>query len=60
MGWGGMRWVEWDAIGDDDDDDDDDELVLYAIVKPCLVIFGGQFPQLEEQIVPGSKQAAFR
>ena len=25
------------------------ELVFYAIFQPCLVIYGGQFPQLEEQ-----------
>ena len=34
------------------------ELVLYAIVQPYLVIYGGQFPQLEEQI--GSEPATFR
>ena len=39
--------------------DDDGELVFYAIVQPCLVIYGGQFPQLEEHIVPGSEPAAF-
>ena len=26
----------------------------------CLVIYGGQFPQLEEQTVPGSEPATFR
>ena len=36
------------------------ELVLYAIFQPYLAIYGGQFPQLEEQIVPGSKPATFR
>ena len=35
-------------------------MVLYAIFQPCLVIYGGQFPQLEEQIVPGSESATFR
>ena len=33
------------------------ELVLYVIFQPCLVIYGGQFPQLEEQIVPWSEAA---
>ena len=33
------------------------ELVLYAIFQPCLGIYGGQFPQLEEHIVPGSEVA---
>ena len=36
------------------------ELVLHAIFQPCLVIYGGQFPQLEEQTVPGSEPATFR
>ena len=36
------------------------ELVFYAIFQPCLVIYGGQFPQLEEQIVHGSEPATFR
>ena len=36
------------------------KLVLCAIFQPCLVIYGGQFPQLEEQIVPGSEPATFR
>ena len=27
--------------------------MLYAIFQPKMVICGGQFPQLEEQIVPG-------
>ena len=36
------------------------ELVLYEIFQPCLVIYGGQFPQLEEQIVHGSEPATFR
>ena len=35
------------------------ELVLYAIFQPCLVIYGSLFPQLEEQIVPGSEPATF-
>ena len=33
--------------------------MLYAIFQPCLVIYGGQFPQLEEQIVHGSVPATF-
>ena len=37
-----------------------DELVFYAIFQPYSVIYGGQFPQLEEQIVPGSEPATFR
>ena len=32
--------------------DVDGELVFYAIFQSCLVIYGGQFPQLEEHIVP--------
>ena len=36
------------------------ELVRYAIFQPTLVIYGGQFPQLEEHIVPGSEPASFR
>ena len=36
------------------------ELVCYAIYQPYLVICGRQFPQLEEQIVPGSEPAIFR
>jgi len=35
------------------------ELVFYAIFQPHLVIYGGQFPQLEEHIVPGSEPATF-
>ena len=35
------------------------DLVFYAIVQPFLVKYGGQFPQLEEQIVPGSEPATF-
>ena len=36
--------------------------MFYAIFQPCLVIhvYGGQFPKLEEQIVPGSEPATFR
>ena len=30
------------------------------VLKPCLVIYGGQFPQLEEQIVAGSEPVTFR
>ena len=33
--------------------------MLYAICQPDLVIYGGHFPQLEEQIVPGSEPATF-
>ena len=40
--------------------DGDGDLVLYAIFQPCLVIYGGQFPQLEEHIVHGSEPATFR
>ena len=36
------------------------ELVLYAIFQPCMVIYGGQFPQVEEQIVLVSEPATFR
>ena len=36
------------------------ELVFYAIFQPYLVIYGGQFPQLEEQIISGSEPATFR
>ena len=36
------------------------ELVFEAIFQPFLVIYGGQFPQIEEQIVPGSEPATFR
>ena len=36
------------------------ELVFYAIFQPYLVIYGGQFPQLEKQIVPASEPATFR
>ena len=39
---------------------DDGELVLYAIFQPCLVIYGGQFSQLEEQLVTGSEPATSR
>jgi len=28
--------------------------------QPYLVIYDGQFPQLEEHIVPGSEPATFR
>ena len=35
------------------------ELVLYAIFQPCLVRYGGQFPQLEETSVNGSEPATF-
>jgi len=35
-------------------------LVLYAIFQLCLVIYGGQFPHLEEHFVPGSEPATFR
>ena len=35
------------------------ELVFNAIFQPYLVLYGGQFPQLEEQLVPGSDSAAF-
>ena len=36
--------------------------MLYAIFQPYLVIYISwrQFPQLEEQIVPGSEPATFR
>ena len=30
-----------------------------AIFQPYLVVYGGQFPQPEKQIVPGSEPAAF-
>ena len=33
------------------------ELVFYAISQPYLVIYGGQFPQLDEQVDPGSEPA---
>ena len=33
---------------------------FYAIFQPYLVIYGGQFPLLEEQIVPVSEPATFR
>ena len=36
------------------------KFVFYAIFQPCLVIYGGQFPQLGEQIVPGSEPATLR
>ena len=36
------------------------ELMLYAIFQPSLVIYGSQFPQLEELIVPRKEQATFR
>ena len=34
--------------------------MLYAIFQTSLVIYGGQFPQLEEQVVSGSEPATFR
>ena len=36
------------------------ELELYAIFQPCLVRYGGQFPELEETIVHGSEPATVR
>ena len=33
--------------------------MLYAIFQPYLVIYGGQFPELEEQIVPESEPTDF-
>ena len=39
---------------------DDDGLVSYGIFQPYLVIYGGQFPKLEEHIIPGSEPATFR
>ena len=36
------------------------ELVFYAIFQLFLVTYGGQFPELEGQIVPGSGPATFR
>ena len=35
-------------------------MVFFAIFQPYYVIYGGQFPNLEEQIVPGSEPATFR
>ena len=35
-------------------------LVFYTIFQPYLVIYGGQFPEMEEQIVPGIEPATFR
>ena len=34
--------------------------MFYAIFQPYLVIYGGQFPQLEELVVPCSEPAPFR
>ena len=55
-------WVYIKVNNDSNDDynDGDGELVLNAIFQPYMVIYGGQFPQLEGQIVPGSEPAAFR
>jgi len=36
------------------------ELMPNAIFQPYMVIYGGQFPQLEGQNVPGSEPATFR
>ena len=36
------------------------ELEFYASFQPYFVIYWDQFPQLEEQIVPGSEPATFR
>ena len=47
-------------LGRLNDGEDEGELVLFAIFQPCLVIYGGQFPQLEEHIVPRSEPATFR
>ena len=38
----------------------DGALMFDAICQLYCVIYGGQFPQLEEQIVPGSEPATFR
>ena len=34
-------------------------MVFYAIFQPYMVIYGRQFPQLEEHIVTGSEPATF-
>ena len=34
--------------------------MLYAILQPCLVIYGDQFSQMDEHIVPVSEPAPFR
>jgi len=37
------------------------ELVFYAMFNHSwLYTYGGQFPQLEKQIIPGSEPATFR
>ena len=35
------------------------ELVFYVTLGPYMVIYGSQFPQLEEQIVAGIEPATF-